>query len=179
MANKRKGLPVSASDGAGEPRSTRERKREGAAFPVPPTHAGLPGEYLATLNEIKERIRSERLRVALSANAAMILLYWGIGRTILARQEDEGWGAKVIDRLSADLREAFPDMQGLSPRNLKYMRKFAEAWPDRSIVQRAAAQLPWRNNQALLDKLDEPELRLWYAGQNIRNGWSRDVDQHG
>jgi predicted nuclease of restriction endonuclease-like (RecB) superfamily len=156
-------------------RLTRGRKRDGASLPVPPSHTGLPGGYAATLNEIKERIRTERLRVALSANATMVLMYWEIGRVILARQEDEGWGAKVIDRLSADLRETFPDMQGLSPRNLKYMRRFAEVWPDRAIVQRAAAQLPWRNNQALLDKLDSPAIRLWYAERNIENGWSRDV----
>ncbi len=72
----------------------------------------------------------------------MVLLYWDIGRVILDRQEREGWGAKVIDRLAADLREAFPDMRGFSPRNLKYMRAFAAAWPERAIVQQLAAQIP-------------------------------------
>ena len=87
------------------------------------------------LEELKTRIQEERLRVVLSANAAMVLLYWDIGRVILDRQQREGWGAKVIDRLSADLRQAFPDMRCLSPRNLKYMRAFASAWPERQIVQ--------------------------------------------
>ena len=78
----------------------------------------------------------------MAANSAMIILYWDIGRLILEHQEREGWGARVIDRLSGDLREAYPDMSGLSPRNLKYMRTFAAAWPDPSIVQRVIAQIP-------------------------------------
>jgi len=63
----------------------------------------LPSDYAAVLNNLKERIQSERLRVTLAANAAMVLLYWDIGRVILDRQADQGWGAKVIDRLSNDL----------------------------------------------------------------------------
>jgi predicted nuclease of restriction endonuclease-like (RecB) superfamily len=175
MGTKRKTVTTPPREGESPSRLVRGRDREGVAFPVPPSHAMLPMSYSATLRDLKERIRTERLRVALSANAAMTLLYWDIGQVILQRQEREGWGTKVIDRLSADLREAFPDMQGLSARNLKYMRKFAEAWPDRAIVQRAAAQIPWRNNQALLDKLVGHEIRLWYTEQNILNGWSRDV----
>ena len=84
----------------------------------------------------------------------MVLLYWDIGRLILDRQERAGWGARIIDRLSADLREAYPDMKGLSPRNLKYMRAFAAAWPDRSIVQEALAQITWYHNITLIEKLD-------------------------
>jgi len=99
-------------------RKSRGRRREDASFPVPPVTGELPEGYAAILGEIKERIRAERLRVVMAANVAMVILYWDIGRMILDRQEKEGWGAKVIDRLSADLRKAFPDMQGLSPRNL-------------------------------------------------------------
>jgi predicted nuclease of restriction endonuclease-like (RecB) superfamily len=135
----------------------------------------LPSDYLATLCEIKERVLTQRLRVVTTANAAMIGLYWDIGRTILDRQRNAGWGAKIIDRLSSDLREAYPDMQGFSPRNLKYMRAFAAAWPDSSIVQRVAARLPWRQNQVLLDRLDEPEIRIWYAQRASAEGWSRDI----
>jgi predicted nuclease of restriction endonuclease-like (RecB) superfamily len=105
----------------------------------------------------------------------MVLLYWDIGKAILDPQKQQGWGAKVVDRLSADLREAFPGMKGLSPRNLKYMRKFAEAWPEREFVQRTVAQIPWRSNIALLDKLDDLETRLWYARKTIENGWSRNI----
>jgi predicted nuclease of restriction endonuclease-like (RecB) superfamily len=105
----------------------------------------------------------------------MIMLYWDIGRMILDRQKNEGWGAKVIDRLSFDLREAYPDMSGLSPRNLKYMRAFAAAWPDAEIVQRVVAQIPWRSNLALLDKLGDPSARQWYAEKTFAEGWSQTV----
>ena len=142
-------------------RKSRGRRRDDVSFPVPPTHRGLPAGYANLLGEIKQRIRTERLRTVMAANSAMVMLYWDIGGLILERQEREGWGAKVIDRLSADLREAFPDMRGLSPRNLKYMRAFAAAWPDPAIVQRVVAQIPWRTNIALLDKLDNSSIRLW------------------
>ena len=147
----------------------------GPPFRCPPPRAVLPGDYAETLSEIKQRIQQERLRVVLAANSAMVLLYWDIGRVILDRQERAGWGAKVIDRLSADLREATPDMQGLSPRNLKYMRAFAATWPDRKIVQRVVAQLPWRQNIALLERLDDEKTRLWYAEQALQHGWSQPI----
>ena len=85
------------------------------------------------------------------------------------------WAARVIDQLSTDLREAFPDMQGLSPRNLKYMRAFATAWPDRAIVQQVAAQIPWFHNCILLDRVQGPADRKWYIRQTIQNGWSRNI----
>lgn len=175
MARKQKFSPASVDGEAVPSRRSRGRTRGAASFPAPPSHAGTPSDYIATLNEIKDRIRSERVRVAMAANAAMVLMYWEIGRVILARQADEGWGTRVIDRLSADLRNEFPDMQGLSPRNLKYMRKFADAWPDQAIVQGALAQLPWWQNIALLEKLDDAPTRLWYAQQTIANGWSQPV----
>ncbi len=147
----------------------------GASFPVAPPRSELPRGYAKTLGEIKRRIQQERLRVVLAANSAMVLLYWDIGRMILDRQEREGWGARVIDRLATDLREAFPDMQGFSPRNLKYMRAFAAAWPERAIVQEALAQLPWYHHIAILEKLDDPAERLWYARQAMEHGWSHNI----
>ncbi len=147
----------------------------GASFPVAPPRSELPRGYAKTLGEIKRRIQQERLRVVLAANSAMVLLYWDIGRMILDRQEREGWGARVIDRLATDLREAFPDMQGFSPRNLKYMRAFAAAWPERAIVQEPLAQLPWYHHIALLEKLDDPAERLWYARQAMEHGWSHNI----
>ena len=105
----------------------------------------------------------------------MVLLHWDIGRTILARQERAGWGAKVIDRLAADLLEAFPDMKGFSPRNLKYMRAFAAAWPERAIVQEPLARIPWYHHIALLEKLEDSADRLWYARQVIEHGWSHSL----
>ena len=94
---------------------------------------------------------------------------------ILVRQARSGWGAKVIDRLARDLREAFPGMKGLSPRNLKYMRAFAAAWPDQTTVQETLAKISWHHNLTLLEKLDDPETRLWYARQAIKHGWPRRV----
>ncbi len=156
-------------------RKSRGRKRADASFPAPPTRLDLPENYAEMLDEIKHRIQTERIRVVMSANSAMVLLYWDIGRLILERQKNEGWGAKVIDRLSADLRQTYPDMSGLSPRNLKYMRTFAAAWPDRQIVQRVAAQIPWFHNCMLLDKVSTPRTRIWYAKQAHKEGWSRNV----
>jgi predicted nuclease of restriction endonuclease-like (RecB) superfamily len=136
---------------------------------------GIPEGYAEVLADLKQRIARERVRVVMAANAAMVLLYWDIGRVILERQKMEGWGAKVVDRLSTDLRNAFPDMKGLSSRNLKYMRSFAEAWPDRAIVQEALAQIPWYHHIALLTKLDRPEERLWYARRSAAEGWSHAI----
>ena len=117
-----------------------------------------PDHYPELLSQLKDRIRSARLRAALSVNRELVLLYWSIGRDILARQSAEGWGTKVIDRLAADLRHAFPEMTGISPRNLKYMRAFAEAWPDEVIVRQLVAQLPRGHNTHLLDALKSPNV---------------------
>lgn len=163
-----------------EIKPTGSRKSRGTAkpdvmMPVSDTLAAMPEGYSVLLAGIKERITHERIKAVLSANAAMVLMYWDIGRSILERQHVEGWGAKVIDRLSHDLKTAFPDMSGFSPRNLKYMRTFAEAWPDRAIVQRTVAQLPWRSNLTLLDKLSDPETRLWYARKALELGMGKDM----
>jgi predicted nuclease of restriction endonuclease-like (RecB) superfamily len=116
-----------------------------------------------------------RLRIVLASNGAMVLFYWDIGRRILEKQADQGWGSRVIERLAADLRGTFPEMKGFSPRNLKYMRAFAAAWPDRQIVQASLAQLTWYHHIALLEKLDRPESRLWYAAKALEYGWSRNI----
>lgn len=135
----------------------------------------LPSEYEPFLEELKARIRSAQVKAAVSVNRELVLLYWTIGRQILSAQETQGWGAKVIERLADDLRSAFPDMKGFSPRNLKYMRSFAEAWPEPEFVQQLVAQIPWGHNVRLLDRLSDPVLRTWYAQQTIQNGWSRNV----
>lgn len=131
--------------------------------------------YQDLLARLKNQIRTAQVRAALAVNHELVLLYWQIGKEILTRQKEEGWGAKVIDQLSRDLHLAFPSMHGFSPRNLKYMRTFAEAWPDESIVQQAVAQLPWGHNVRLLDYVKDSQERLWYIEQAIRNGWSRNV----
>lgn len=134
-----------------------------------------PHGYADWLADLKGRIHTAQQRAALAVNRELVGLYWQIGRDILARQAEQGWGAKVIDRLAHDLRAAFPDMKGFSPRNLKYMRAFAEAWPDESFVQEVLAQLPWYHQLALLDKLPGAETRRWYAVKAIEDGWSRNV----
>jgi len=156
-------------------RHARGRTRADATFPIAPPRAEVPADYVTTLADIKQRVSNQRLRVVTAANSALVELYWDIGRTILDRQLNVGWGAKIIDRLSADLRAAYPDMQGFSPRNLKYMRAFAAAWPDPSIVQAPLAQLTWYHNIALLERLDAADTRLWYARSAVLHGWSRNV----
>jgi len=132
-------------------------------------------QYENFLSSLKKRIRTAQVKAALAVNHELILLYWHIGREILQRQENEGWGSKVITRLAKDLKKEFPEMKGFSSRNLKYMRSFAAAWPDESIVQQLAAQIPWFHNCVLLDKVKDQEGRLWYIQKTIENGWSRNV----
>lgn len=105
----------------------------------------------------------------------MICMYWNIGNIILKMQDEEGWGTKVIDRISKDIKDAFPDMKGFSPRNIKYMRKFAEEWTDFQTVQQVAAQIPWRSNLILLDKIEKVEDRIWYANKALEYGWSSNI----
>lgn len=135
----------------------------------------VPDGYSDWLTDLKTRIHHAQQRAAIAVNREMIGLYWHIGQDILTRQAEQGWGAKVIDRLAHDLRSAFPDMKGFSPRNLKYMRAFAQAWPDFEFVQQLLHKLPWGHNLVLLDKLDSAEQRRWYAAKAIEHGWSRNI----
>ncbi len=135
----------------------------------------LPKNYVALLAALKERIREAQLQAALSVNRELVALYWHMGKEILDRQGEQGWGTKVVERLAKDLHREFPGMGGFSERNMKYMRAFAEAYPEGSIVQQAVAQLPWGHNVLLLTKVKKPENRLWYAQATIANGWSRAV----
>ncbi len=129
--------------------------------------AAVPAGYAEFLAELKQRIQTAQLGVSLAVN-----------REIMARQERESWGAKVIDRLAGDLKSAFPDMKGFSPRNLKYMRAFAEAWPEEEFVQAVLAQITWYHNVALIEKLQNQEDRIWYARATVQHGWSRNVMVH-
>ncbi|MGH9854968.1 MAG: PDDEXK nuclease domain-containing protein [Blastocatellia bacterium] len=137
--------------------------------------SALPAGYAELLRELKARIRAAQIRAAVSVNRETVWLYWQIGRDILLRQQQQGWGAKVIDRLSSDLRVAFPEMKGFSPRNLKYMRAFATAWPDEEFVQAVLAQITWYHNIAILEKVSDPAEREWYVRKTIEHGWSRDI----
>jgi predicted nuclease of restriction endonuclease-like (RecB) superfamily len=143
--------------------------------------------YLSFLAQLKNDIEQARLKAVLTVNEQLLELYWKIGNTILSQQNAEGWGAKIIDKLSSDLKRSFPDMSGISPRNLKYMRAFADAYPEfvqaplaltkgaAPIVQVPLAQLPWYHHITLLDKVKEPNERQFYISQAVQNGWSRNV----
>lgn len=135
-------------------------------------------DYETFLTNLKVRIRSAQIRAALAVNRELVLLYWQIGRDILTRQQQHGWGAKVIQTLSKDLKHEFPEMKGFSRSNLLYMRAFAQAFPDEAIVQAVLGQITWYHNIALLDKLKSNEERLWYARQTVEHGWSRNVLVH-
>lgn len=100
-------------------------------------------DYLSFLDGLKERVCTAQVRASLAVNSELVLLYWHIGRDILSRQDELGWGAKVVDQISKDLLAAFPEMRGFSSRNIKYMRAFADAWPQKEFVQQAVAQIPW------------------------------------
>jgi len=135
----------------------------------------VPAGYAEWLADVKARVHAAQQRAALAVNAEVMQLYWQLGRDILDQQSREGWGAKVTDRLAHDLKAAFPEVKGFSPRNLKYMRRFAEAWPDPEFVQQLLHKLPWFHLCTLLDKLKDPAQRDWYLRASIQHGWSRSV----
>ncbi|RPI77760.1 MAG: DUF1016 family protein [Desulfobacteraceae bacterium] len=150
--------------------NSRGRPRKDVRFPTAPIKATLPQDYTDTLGAIKRRIQETRLRVVLSGNSEMVMLYWDVGRIIIDRQEQSGWGARVIDRLSADLRDAFPDTKGFSPRNLKYMRTFSSAWPKRKFVQEALAQIPWYHLHHFKKAISDTIEALQTGVHRLRDG---------
>lgn len=135
----------------------------------------LPEGYADWLTQLKGDITQARRRAALAVNAELVQLYHRLGSEIQQRQEAHGWGAKVIERLARDLKDAFPEMKGWSASNLKYMRFFAQHCPDRQFGQQPADQLPWFHVVTLLTKLDSPAEREWYARQTVLQGWSRST----
>jgi len=134
-----------------------------------------PEDYQPWLSDLKARIQQAQQRATLSVNHELVLLYWQIGSDICQRQADQGWGSKVIERLSNDLRVAFPEMKGFSRANLMYMQSFAKNWSHDDIVQQVVGQLPWGHNVVLLTKLKDRNLRLAYAQRTVTQGWSRSV----
>lgn len=139
----------------------------------------VPSGYADLLADLKARVRATQFRAARAANTEVLALYWSIGRDILDRQERDGWGAKVVDRLAADLQREFPDQRGWSRSNLMYMRKVAETWPtEAEFVQHAAGQLPWGHVLVLIDRLSTRDERDWYAHRCAAEGWTRNVLEH-
>lgn len=138
----------------------------------------IPSGYARLLEDLKAKVRNAQVKAALNVNSEMIILYWEIGKSIVVRQEKEGWGTNIINRLSMDLKNHFPELKGFSPRNLGYMKKMYEKYPDFVILQQLAAKLPWFHNCILIDKVKTQKERLWYLQQAIANGWSRNVLVH-
>lgn len=134
--------------------------------------------YDALLADLKVRIQTAQVRAMLAVNRELILLYWEIGREILARQNQQGFGARIIDRLAHDLHRAFPDMQGWSVRNLHYMRAFADTYPDPAFLHQLGAEIPWRHHIELLHKVKARAAREWYMHKTLEHGWSRAILIH-
>lgn len=132
-------------------------------------------EYLSTIESIKSEIKSAQYKAALSVNRELIMLYYNIGKII---NEHKSWGNKFIDNLAADIKIEFPSVKGYSVRNLKYMAKFADTYPDKEFVQTVSAQIPWSHNTLILDKVHSPEQREWYILKAAENGWSHSVLTH-
>jgi predicted nuclease of restriction endonuclease-like (RecB) superfamily len=137
-----------------------------------------PFGYQELFLEIKERIRVAQVRAALAVSRELVLLYWSIGRDLSQRFEREGWGTKINERLAKDLQAAFPGVEGFSSRNLRYMRAFAEAWPDPAILQQLIAKLPWGHNLRVLDRVKDRPTREWYLRAALEHGWSQNVLVH-
>lgn len=137
-------------------------------------------DYTTFVAEIKTRIQSAQVRAASAVSRELILLYYQIGQSILSAQTHHGWGTKVIERLAADLKSSFPGISGFSRSNLLYMRAFALAYSDSSIVQQLLDNwpLPWGHHVRLLDKVKDKEMRFWYWRAAVQHGWSRAVLEH-
>jgi predicted nuclease of restriction endonuclease-like (RecB) superfamily len=173
MSKKKPSEPT--SEKLDDTRLSRGRTRPEAIFPVAPSAASLPESYAATLQEIKAHLRSSRIRAVLAANPIVIEAYWQTGKIILARQQEAAWGAKVIDRLAEDLQAEFPDMSGLTARNLLSMKIFAREFPDGPIVKQPVSQLPWGQIIRLMQMVKAPAVRDFYIRETLAQGWSRSI----
>lgn len=138
----------------------------------------LPNGYAELLEALKSRIGGAQVRAAVAVTRELVLLYWSIGQDLSERFQQEGWGTRINERLARDLQASFPGIEGFSPRNLRYMRSFAEAWPDTEILQQLAAKLPWGHNLQILDRLKDRPTREWYLRAALEHGWSRNVLIH-
>ena len=144
----------------------------------------LDKSYLNFINELKSQIAAARVKAHLAVNRELVLLYFRIGQTILKKQAEEGWGSKIIERVSRDLRKEFPEMKGLSRTNIQYMQRFAkvvlEIYPQAvgKLEELSFFNIPWGHNRELVDSIDDHNQHIWYAAQIVKNGWSRNVLMH-
>jgi predicted nuclease of restriction endonuclease-like (RecB) superfamily len=135
----------------------------------------INSEYHVLLEDLKKHVYAARYKAILQVNKELILLYHHIGAQILQSQAKQGWGAKVIEQLSKDLRLEFPEMKGFSPQNLKYMRRFAQEYNVDEISQQAVDQIPWGHIVTLIYVISHKQERKFYIQGTIENGWSRNI----
>jgi predicted nuclease of restriction endonuclease-like (RecB) superfamily len=172
-------------------RPIRASLSQTAARPVQGPFSSLPPGYAELLEDLKARIQRAQVRAAVAASRELIRLYWDIGREIVQRQEQEGWGKGVVDRLAADIQREFPGIAGFSPRNIWRMRAFYLAYTqevanltqpaadlDGANLPQVATEIPWFHNVVLIEKLKDPKQRFWYARKTVQHGWSRAVLVH-
>ena len=132
-------------------------------------------KYNSFLVDIKTQIKLSQQKAFNAVNQEMISLYFNIGKMIDTWQKELGWGAKVIDKLSLDILNEFPNMSGFSTRNLKLMVQFYKEYSNDEFVQPIVAQIPWTHNIILIQKIKDKNIRFWYMEQTLQNGWSKDI----
>jgi len=140
--------------------------------------AGKISAYALFLKQLKNKVQQAQLKASLAVNSELILLYWDIGKSIVEKQEEEGWGAQIIEKLCRDLQHAFPGIEGFSRRNIFRMKAFYIAYakvpqPVAQFKDLPFAKIPWGHNALLIEKIKNFEERLWYAQQTIECGLSR------
>lgn len=135
----------------------------------------LDSNYVNFLKDIKNRLKAVQIRAALAANSELIKFYWELGVGLIKQQESYKWGEYFLEQFSHDMRQAFPEMQGFSKRNLEYMRRFAQLYPTLDFAKQAVSQLPWGHMVRLMQMVKDGPIREWYAQEIIKNGWSRSV----
>lgn len=136
--------------------------------------------YASFLEQLKNKVHQAQTKAAVAVNKELIQLYWDIGQAIVEKQEQEGWKTQIIEKLCADLQNAFPGIQGFSRANVFNMRSFYLAYAE---VQQAVgllsklpvARIPWGHNILIISKVKDAQERLWYAQQTIENGLSRNA----
>jgi predicted nuclease of restriction endonuclease-like (RecB) superfamily len=131
--------------------------------------------YQNLLTEIKDSIRHAQVRAGQYVNRAMIELYWHIGKTITERQETEGWGKSVVERLSQDLKTEFPNLEGFSARNMWDMRLLYLTYRDYPILRQLVAEIPWSHNILIMSKIKDAQEQQFYLEATAQFGWSRAI----
>ncbi len=135
----------------------------------------LTSAFINFAESISDKIRNAQMTASIKVNSEMLQLYWEIGNSILDVQKNEGWGTQVIDKLSENIKQNFPDATGFSIRNLKYMRSFAKEYKNFPIVQVTLAQITWYHHISLLTIVKNIHERIFYIIETAKNEWSRNV----